>query len=276
VTLDRKVVGLISDFGFGPYAGIMSEVVRCLGATPIDIDHSVPPFSVEAGAYIALESYKWLPKGSSLAVVVDPGVGTQRRAIIIKTRNYYLVGPNNGVLYPAALDDGIVSVYEIDVLKLLNLIKRYSRCKGFEDHKLSYTFHGRDIFAPAAALLALGVEPEEFSSEMDVKDLVELRLDSFIREDDTYKFKVIYIDRFGNVVLSSRLMPFNIGEEVTVFSKEVKLKAKIARTFQDVNLGEMLLYINSFGFLEIAVNQGNASSRLGVNIGDEVIISKRP
>ena len=270
----RGVVGLISDFGWGPYAGIMAEVVSCLGAEPLHIDHSVPSFRVEPGAYVVLQAYRWLPRGSSLAAVIDPGVGTSRRAIVIKTKNYYLVGPDNGVLYPAALDDGIDSVYVIDENELLEVLRRQSKCKGFEDHKVSSTFHGRDLFAPVAALLSLGEDPRSFLREVDRETLVKLDLEFFEVKGGRHRFKVIYIDKFGNVALSARILPFPLGTAVRVRAGDREVRARVSRTFQEVNVGEALVYLNSFGFLEVAVNQGSASETLKTSIGDILEIEK--
>ncbi len=268
-------MGLISDFGYGPYAGVMSEVVRCLGGTPLDIDHSIPSFSIESGAYIALQTYRWLPRGSSLAVVVDPGVGTYRKSLIIKTKNYFLVGPDNGVLYPAAKEDGIVKIYNIDVSKLGKIIENISRCKGFEKYSVSNTFHGRDVFAPAATLLTLGFEPETFATPINENEIVSLNLESCKLEERSLKLKVIYIDKFGNAALSCRLLPFSLGEEVVIKMKDKKMTAKVVKTFQNVSLGNAAIYLNSFGFLEIGINQGSLSNLLKLKIGDEVFIYKQ-
>ncbi len=267
----NKVVGLISDFGEGPYAGIMAEVVACLGGTPLHIDHSIPPFDIVSGAYVTLQAYRWLPKGSSMAVVIDPGVGTERKAIIVKTKNYYLVGPDNGVLYPAAKEDDIDKIYEVDPQKLLDVTRRIAKCIGFLDHKISKTFHGRDIFAPTATLLTLGIGPEELAKkELKEEDIVKLDIERMEVKDNKFFLKVIYIDRFGNVALSWRKLLFSIGEKVLICNEEqgICIKGRVSSTFQDVSRGEPLIYINSFGFLEVAINQGNASRELKAKTGD--------
>jgi len=277
VLILKKVVGLISDFGEGPYAGIMAEVATCLGGIPLHIDHSVPSFDIVSGAYVTLQAYRWLPKGSSLAVVVDPGVGTERKAIIIKTKNYYLVGPDNGVLYPAAKEDNIDKIYEVDPQRLLERVKRASTCIGFFSHKISKTFHGRDIFAPTATLLTLGIDPEDLTKKrLKEEDIVKLDIEHIEVKNNKFSFKVIYIDKFGNVTLSWRKLPFNLGENVLICDEkqEICLKGKASSAFQDVKIGEALVYINSFGFLEVAINQGNASKKLKVRTGDTLTISK--
>lgn len=271
----KGVVGLISDFGQGVYAGIMAEIVSCLGGVPIHIDHSIPSFNVTAGAYVSLQTYRWLPKGSSLAVVVDPGVGTKRKAIAVKTRNYYLVGPDNGVLYPASIEDGITKIYEIDPTKLLDILKNKGACVGFLKHKVSSTFHGRDLFAPAASLLSLGMPPESFTKGIvKTGEIVKLKIEDIDLHDNKFTFKVIYIDKFGNIALSWRKLPLSIGDRVLVCNEESKIcvNGRISRTFQDVKIGEVLVYINSFGFLEIAVNQGSASKKLNAKIGNRMSI----
>lgn len=268
------VVGLVTDFGESPYSGIIRAAARCLGAEPVDLDHSVPSFNVLAGAYVTLAAYKWLPSGSGLAVVVDPGVGGPRRPVLVETRNYYMVGPDNGVLYPAAVDDGVRGVYVLDPARVRGEARARARCPGFgPSWTLSNTFHGRDLFTPAAALASLGVDPERLGSPTDPASLAVVEVEwSEPAPGGGERLRVVYIDKFGNVALSRRGPPPR-GAVVEVLSPTgVRVEARAGETFSSVPRGAPVAYENSFGFLEVAVNQGDAARLLGVKTGDLVVV----
>lgn len=259
------VVGLLTDFGWGVYDGVLRALARCLSVEPVDLDHSVPSFSPLAGAYALLNTMFWLPPQSGVAVVVDPGVGSRRRALLLVTRRYYVAAPDNGVAYPAAEADGIAEAYSLDPGRVLSEAR--ARCGGPPwGWRLSATFHGRDLFLPAAALASLGVEPSRLGIEVDVETLARLELEWSERGSWGVKFRVVYVDRFGNVALSTR--EELEWPEALARSARGALRVKRGRTFSDVAPGEGVSYINSFGFLEIAVNQGSAAEVLGVKPGD--------
>ncbi|AFZ70529.1 hypothetical protein Calag_0787 [Caldisphaera lagunensis DSM 15908] len=265
------VIGLITDFGNNFYTGIMKGVIKNINnnVSIIDIDNNIPKFSILSGSYVLYTSYEWMPKKAILLAVVDPGVGTERRALILETKNYYFVGPDNGLLYESAINDGIVSMHEIEIEKLNNLLRN----KYDLNINISRTFHGRDVFAPSAALLSLNENISLFTKNID--KIVELKILDYIKEDNKIYLKVIYIDDFGNVVLSSKFNNLNIKDSkvVKIIRNGSEIGIKVGEKFADVNEGELLIYENSFGFAEIAMNKGNASKFLGLKIGDEVIIS---
>ncbi|GAB6148665.1 SAM hydrolase/SAM-dependent halogenase family protein [Stetteria hydrogenophila] len=265
------LVGFVTDFGEGPYAGALRAVVKCLGAEPVDLDHSVPSFSVIAGAYVTFSLYKWLPPGSAVVAVVDPGVGGPRRPLLVETRNYYLVGPDNGVLYPAAADDGVSRVYILDPDRVASLVRERARCPGFHrGWRVSNTFHGRDVFTPAAALAATGVEPSRLGDEADPESVEKLEVVWEREVRGRLTVKVVYVDRFGNVALSTRrMLPEGAEVEVTDLRGHA-WRVRVGRTFSDVREGMMVMYLNSFGFLEIAVNKGSAAERLHAKPGDRL------
>ncbi len=270
------IVGLITDFGDSPYTGIIRAVARCLGAEPVDLDHSIPNFSITEGAYVTLSTYKWLPKGSSLSVVVDPGVGGPRRPVLVETRNYYFAGPDNGVLYPAAVEDGVSRVYVLDPDRVAGIVRERARCPGFlEGWRVSHTFHGRDLFTPAAALVATGEEPSRLGVEVDPDSLVALNVVWEKESEDRVTVKVVYIDKFGNVALSTRRALPEGAEVEIVTGRGYSWRAMAGRTFSDVDEGKLVLYENSFGFLEIAVNKGSAAELLKVKPGDTLILRVR-
>ena len=266
------VLGLITDFGDSVYDGIVEAVVTSIdpGIRVVRLDTRVPPFSVLAGSYVTYSSYRWLPPGSALVVVVDPGVGTSRRAVIVETRNYHMVAPDNGVIYEAALEDGVKGVYVIDPQSLRREASKYVR--SFQTTPMSYTFHGRDLFAPAAALLLKGVRPDIIGRPVPPASLVRMRLRSVSRAEGRYRVKVVYVDHFGNVALSAtpRDLVLRPGSSVRLTKGEVSVTARVARTFGDVRPGGWVMYVNSFGFWEVAVNQGVASSLLGAGVGDQL------
>ena len=251
------MLALITDYGNDIYVGVMKIVMKEICNKEIlDVNHNVKPFSVVAGAYNTLVAFEHLPEGSVLVVVVDPGVGTERRPIIVKSKGKYLVGPDNGVFQFVVEEYGLEGAWEIK----RKLVK-------YE----SYTFHGRDIFGPTGAFLACGGKPEDVGERIE-KINMPFKL---TREFDgrCLRSSVIYVDHFGNVTLWARELPFKVGEKVMIRNR-TEFMAVVGRTFSDVHTGEMVVYKNSFGFLEIAVNQGSAKAVLGVNEEGVVEICK--
>ncbi len=265
-----KYIGVLTDFGLkDPYVGIMKSVILRINpyVKIIDISHNIPSFSIRAAAYVLLSAKDYFPKNTIFLVVVDPGVGSKRRAIVVKTKRFMFVGPDNGVLYPAIINDGIVDIRSIDNQ---NLILKPT----------SYTFHGRDIFAPTAAWLSRGVTLDVIGRHIDIDDIVKLdfKLIKLEKIDlgKTLCGEVAYIDKFGNVTLSIRANTYNVlplGKLVEINANGKIFKAYSARTFSMVKPGDLALYVNSFRFLELGVNMGNAANRLNVGIGDEVCLT---
>ncbi|MGC9112851.1 SAM hydrolase/SAM-dependent halogenase family protein [Acidilobus sp.] len=265
-------VGLITDFGDSVYDGIVESVIKYVDPSinVIRIDNKVPHFSVLAGSYITYSSYRWLPPGSIIMIVVDPGVGTSRRAVVIRTNNYYFVAPDNGVAYEAAAEDGIREAYAINYSRVRSL----AGVKAFNAWPLSYTFHGRDVFAPAAALIAKGVPPSQFATPIPVGSLASLRLRYSFRSGGVTRTRVVYIDKFGNVALGLTTREYRLPRgRLVVNVKGAQHVFTTGRTFADVRPGDAIAYINSFGFVELAINQGSAASKLNVNVGDEVSLT---
>ncbi|MGC9072259.1 MAG: SAM hydrolase/SAM-dependent halogenase family protein [Acidilobus sp.] len=267
-------LGLITDFGNSVYDGIVEAVIRSIDpeVSVVRLEDNVPPFSVLAGSYVAYSSYRWLPPRSALVVVVDPGVGTRRRAVIVETRNYHMVAPDNGVIYEAAVEDGIRGVYAIDIGSVRKEASKFVR--AFLSAPVSSTFHGRDLFAPAAALLLRGVDPDELGTPTPTQSLTAMRLRYRRGDGGRLQLRVVFVDRFGNLALSATGSDLALkeGSLVRVAAGGRSFLARRARTFGDVRAGEWVLYLNSFGFWELAVNQGNASAALGAGIGDEVLL----
>ncbi len=273
VARPRGLVAFISDFGpQSPYVGLVHLVIEKLGGgrvRVVDLSHEVKSFSVYAGAYTLLAALGYAPEGTVFLVVVDPGVGGPRDPVAVETRRYYLVGPNNGVLWPAIEEDGFVRAVRLDN-------------EAFWLKPTSHTFHGRDIFAPAATMLALGVDIEALGSPLPRERLQRLELIRVEERGDAICLRAVYIDKFGNVALSARRGEA-VWEKVCREGGVVEvcggggrcIEARCARTFSEVSAGEAALYYNSFGFLEVAVYMGSAAEALGVGEGGEVCLRAR-
>lgn len=247
-----RVIALLTDFGLSDnFVGVTKGVIARINpqAKCIDITHEVVRHDIFQAALILKASYKYFPKWTIFLVVVDPGVGSKRKPIIIRSKNYFFVGPDNGCLSLAANCDGIKEIVAIEN-------KRYFL------KPLSCTFHGRDIFAPAAAYLAQGKSLNTFGKTLD--SIKCLKLPQPKVSKNILRGEVIYIDRFGNLVTN---IEEDLFERISR-NKRFKLKIKdvqidsVAGAYQEVAPGEPLAIFGSFGFLEISVNQGSAQKRL--------------
>ncbi|GAA3558083.1 SAM-dependent chlorinase/fluorinase [Amycolatopsis ultiminotia] len=229
-------------------------------ARVLDVTHLVPPQQVRQGAAVLAQTAAYLPEAVHLAVV-DPGVGTTRRGVVVVAAHGLLVGPDNGLLVPAAEAlGGVVEAYLID---------------GPEP--TSATFHGRDVFAPAAARLALGATPASFGPA--VADLVRLPDPLVAAFPGKLVSDVLTVDHFGNVQLAATpadLELTGLTGTVGVHSAHVAVNAEIGRTFADVPPGAYLVYPDSAGRLAVAVNGGGAATVLRLSAADECTITTSP
>ena len=231
----------------------------------IDITHGVPPGDIAAGALLLAQSVPYLPTGVALAVV-DPGVGTARRAVVVVARDgSRLVGPDNGLLVPAAeVLGGVTAAFQIQSPALIR-------------PRPSSTFHGRDLFAPAAAHLALGVAPEEFGALVAPTSLVRLDPSPATVTRHGCSGTVTYVDRFGNLqtnVLPSQAAAAGLlpGQSVSIDFGPVITMATFGETFNSVPPGELVVLVDSHGVLAICINQGNAARALGIRAGSKVTL----
>lgn len=273
---NRPLVSLLSDWGArDPSPAICRGVV--LGIAPdaliVDISHEVEKFSVRDGALLLWCALPFLPIGAHVAVV-DPGVGTDRRAIAIETaRGDYLVGPDNGLLLPGA--DRLGGITRVHLIEN----------SQYRLPVVSSTFHGRDLFAPAAAHLALGVPLEHIGPEIDPAHLRNLDWPQVAVGEGRLDTAVIYRDTFGNAKLAGltadlveALDGLAHGDTLTVSVGNGRRRRSEdivwAQTFGDVGVGERMLYEDSYGRLCIAENQGSAVASLGLEDGTPVTISR--
>jgi len=263
------VITLLTDFGYMDYfVPSMKGIILSINpsATIVDITHGVPSFNIMRGAFILYAAYKYFPRGTVHVAVVDPGVGTKRRPIVVRTRRYFFVGPDNGVLMMAADDDGVVDIYTIENTKYM---------RNF----VSSTFHGRDIFAPVAAYLTLGVDPSLLGPR--VTDPVRINVKGPRVSAGYAEASVIYVDHFGNAFTNMtvdhvRIMGIELGDELLVKlpTRGAELRVRFVKSYGYVNPNEPLALINSEGYLELGVNMGNFAEKYGVIEGDEVVLEK--
>ena len=257
------MITLLTDFGMrDPYVAEMKGTILSLypKAQIIDISHDVEKFNVRMGAFILASAVPYFPEGTIHIGVVDPGVGTKRLPIIIKTNRGYFVGPDNGLLIIAANREGIQHTYLIDNLKFPQLFS---------------TFHGRDIFAPVAAYLAKGADVTNFGNE--ISSYIMPKFAKPRVEKGVIFGEIIYIDGFGNLITNipeELLNEIDIGENRYIrikFQKEIQ-RVRFSITYGDVSTKSPLAIIGSHGYFEISVNQGNAQQFYGVRIGEQIEI----
>jgi S-adenosylmethionine hydrolase len=256
------MITLTSDFGLqDPYVAEMKGVILTINpkATIIDITHSVEKFNIRMGAFMLASAVPYFPKGTVHLAVVDPGVGTKRRAILIQTKLGFIVGPDNGVLMLAAQNQGIERIYVLANPK-------------FMLPKASFTFHGRDIFAPATAHLDLDENPSEFGRE--IEDPVKPEFACVERSNDVLIGEVLHIDSFGNVITNISPREIAHAKTINVKMQDFSLKLALGKTYAHAKLTEPMGVIGSHGFLEIALNQASAAQKFQVKAGDKVEVSR--
>ena len=251
------MITLTTDFGLkGPYVGEMKAAMLRVNpdARLVDVTHSITRHSIIEGSFVMEQVVKYSPEGTVHVGVIDPGVGTGRRAVIIEG-DQWLVVPDNGLATLPLKHINAKRAWEID----------FERIKKFTGWRISSTFHGRDVFGPAGALIDKGVHPEEFAHEIPLDSLVKLDVEPK-KEGDLWVLKVIYVDDFGNVILNLE----DYGKPKAVELLDFGLKIPYRKTYGQVEPGELLALPGSHDYLEIAVNQGNASEMLGLKVGDVV------
>ena len=270
--MSPPVITFLSDYGLtDDFVGVCHAVIAriCPQARVIDLTHGIPRHGVRAGALVLQSTLSYLPVSLHLAVV-DPGVGGERRAVALRLADdRILVGPDNGLLSLAA-DEGGGVVEAVDIGR-----------SPFALAPVSATFHGRDIFAPVAARLAAGAPLTDAGAPCDPDTLVRLELPQSRRGEDGFLIAhATYVDRFGNVALNVGHDDLSgsacVGDrlELMLGSGAVH-QARLVTTFAEVGPGELLIYEDSYRRLAVAVNGGDAATRLGLVEDDEVRIRLR-
>jgi S-adenosylmethionine hydrolase len=263
------IVSLLTDYGHDDeFVGVLHGVIRRIAPdVPIvDLTHGIVRHDVREGAIVLRNALPYLPPGVHVAVV-DPQVGTERRAVAVRCWDgRVLVGPDNGLLALAWERFG-GAVEAVDVSR-----------SPFRLEPVSATFHGRDLFAPVAARLAAGAEPLEAGDPLDPAELVALSLPVARVADGQAVAHAIVVDRFGNVSLNMGHpelleLGLTIGSRALVAAGGHRSEARVVQTFADVPEGELLLYEDAWGALALAVNRGDASAELGLGVDDEVRVA---
>jgi S-adenosylmethionine hydrolase len=261
---DNKTIALLTDFGLqDSFVGVLKAVINKVNpsASIIDITHGINPQDILQAAFQLSTSFTYFPKGTIFCVVVDPGVGSKRNAICIKTEEYYFVGPDNGVLYEAASRNGIE--------KIINLTNR----AHFLDD-VSNTFHGRDIFAPVSA--AISLDQTIINDLGDQTDsCIELKLPQPIVEENELKLKIINIDRFGNATLNmtkASFLKWLRDRDFTTAIGDVAI-TRLCDSYAQAEADTCFLIEASSGNLEISIKNGSAADRCRLKHQDEIKIS---
>jgi S-adenosylmethionine hydrolase len=252
------VIALLTDFGTLDYfVGAMKGAILTINedAKIVDLTHEIPPQDIRAANFALRACYADFPKKTIFVAVVDPGVGSQRKAILVKTENYYFIAPDNGLLSFVFQEEKDFVVYELTNEK-------------FFAAKISRTFHGRDIFAPVAAHLSNGFQPEEFGAK--IEDYIRLKAASpRVVSDREIEAEIIHADRFGNLITNLKLS--DLPEKFTL---EINGKAisKLQNFFSEAEKGELFMIMGSAGFLEIAAFRYSAANLLKAETGQKITL----
>ncbi len=251
-----NIITFLSDFGskssyvaqMKGVANLIAPQVKC-----IDISHEISPYNIRIGAFILRSASYYFPKGTIHVAVVDPGVGTNRRGIVVVTQSQIFIGPDNGLLIPAARTFGNFLVYWIKNPEL-------------QRKTISNTFDGRDVFVPVAANILNGMPFHRIGPQ--VQDYVDLQFLPAIRKGNMVEANVLFIDDFGNIITNVEYNHIQdllqSGKEISLIIGKTKTSVKFMDSYGFVKQGEALATIGSTGFLEISVNQGSASQILNI------------
>ena len=244
-----RIITLLTDFGTADgYVGEMKGVLAAgaPGATLIDIAHDLPSHDVEAGRLALARYWRRFPAGTVHMAIVDPGVGGPRAALAVESEGQFFVGPDNGILSPAMLHPG-------------------ARCVALPvPHTASATFHGRDVFAPAAAQLAQGIALDALGPSLS-SPVLRRTPEAIRRDDGAIEGVIISIDRFGNLVTN---LVARHGGVIELDGVSVPLR----RTYVEAGYGECIALTGSSGLVEVAVRDGSAAALLGATRGDKVVL----
>ncbi|MFH1721739.1 MAG: SAM-dependent chlorinase/fluorinase [Candidatus Altiarchaeota archaeon] len=246
------MITLSTDFGGGYYISQMRGVLHSINPEVLieDFYHHILPQNILEGSFILSQAWRYYPRGTIHLGIVDPGVGSARKGMIFETENCFFVGPDNGLFGLALAEQQIVRQIAIDEEKITELMYTVV------GRKASKTFHGRDIFAPTAALLSSGISPEQLGKKTD--EFVDLKIE---------ENQVLHIDSFGNVILNN-ISDYKLGETLHLFTGKKHFSASSVETFSDASPGELIVLKGSHGFVEVDVNKGSAAEKLGVEVGD--------
>lgn len=265
--MKRPIIAILTDFGEGSiYVAQMKGVILSINreASIIEITNSIERHNIRQASFLLGKTAEYFPSGTIFIAVVDPGVGSSRKNIVLRVNDKIFIGPDNGI-FTEVVSGKAYSCWEIENEKYIS-------------KNVSKTFHGRDVYSYVAAYVSKGVKLEEFGKKINSITLLEPEEvsvgESFI------KTNVLFVDSFGNIILNAKeehlkKIGINLGDYVIISSSEEKVHpAKFVSTYSEVDVGQLALLVNSFNTLEISINQGNASEKLGIKTGDEVTITQ--
>jgi len=264
-----RIITLLTDYGLkDSYVAEMKGAILKINpdVTLIDISHSVGSYDIHEGAFHLVRSINYFPKDTIHVGVVDPGVGSSRSSLIFESEQTFLVGPDNGLLAPAAERLGVKNIYEINNRNLL-------------PERVSYVFDGRDTYGPVAALLSLGQAPSDFGPKTDNY----IRIPAYsppILIENGFKASIIHVDGFGNLITNItynelKKLEVNSDSSILISTNKGNYSIPYVRNFSAVPIGDLLALVAGGGYLEISVNQGNAKKKLGIERDEEIIIRKK-
>ena len=271
----QKLIALLTDFGARGmhYVATMKGVILNINPSIkiIDISHEISPFSIIEASYLMKSVYKLFPEETIFIMVIDPGVGSERKILALKTSsNHYFIGPNNGLFSIILKEKQIIECVEL-------------KQEDFFHQPVSKTFHGRDIMAPVAAHLSKGVKINEFGPHFEYNDIMKYPL-TFLVNKKTKEIKttVLYIDSFGNITLNIPIrqnfikgtaIPIALGDLIKLKYESEVYEGIFSSHFTDAPKGSLLFLTGSSRYLEVSKNQANVSREIGCKVGDVITIS---
>ncbi len=252
--LDKPIITLTTDFGWQDgYAGALHASILSINpqATIVNLTHNIPSFDIVQGAFVIGTTCPLYPKGTIHVAVIDPGVGSDRLPILIKTKNYFFVGPDNGLFSMVPSVDTVESVYHLKEAKFFRA-------------EVSTTFHGRDIFSPVAAHLSKGITPSRFGPKIKGLSCLDLF-------DGTH---IVAIDKFGNAVtnISRKIFQEKVRKKPFALGVGRRKLTQLVQTYSDVPRDKAALLFGSSGFLELALYQGSIAQKWGLTVGQKVLL----
>lgn len=267
----RRIITLLTDFGEEDgYVGAMKGVIKSIAphVDLVDITHSISPHDIMKAAFALNSSYEYFPAGTIHLVVVDPGVGTERKGLAIsckkgrQSKGYFFVGPDNGVFSFVVDREKVAYVVELEN-------------NDYFLKNISNTFHGRDIFSPVAAYLALDVDIKNFGKKLE-GDIVRLKFPEIKVNSKKIEGEIVEIDRFGNLItnIPSSLLNQVSKERFIIRIGSIEISV-VCRSYGFGKIGEPMAISGSSGYLEIALNKESAQKKLGFRIGDKVNVFRR-
>lgn len=257
----EKIITLTTDFGYEDgYVGVVKGVILriCPEARTVDLSHEIQPWNISAASWIVSNSYPYFPKGSVHVGVVDPGVGSKRRFLLIEAGGHFFIGPDNGIF------SGILTLNNGGEVRAYELKE-----SEYWLPDISNSFHARDVFAPVAAHFVAGVSIEKLGTEISLDSLVHLPTREIKTKEGRLEGSVVYVDRFGNLITNIKRDLVKTASLCQVGKRSI---GRIGQTYGSAEQGAPIAFVGSHGFLEIAVSQGRADEKLDAGVNTPVIL----